>query len=281
MLVQVLPTFDSEKEENAVASADEVEKLIPDDPVPVGESELLPALNIHAQLVEATAKHVPETAPIVIEQTPEAEEAERAVLVQISELLNADFASGHPTVAEEVVHRPMIMPYAEDDERPFMPMPYASDSDTDDINRRLDGKTEKSDNSKFDSWIISGFRGMPTNATPANLSDLSKCQEDPHHHQQYSGCPYTGCPATDYRSMDRFPVAIPRQVETAPKTGGEEESEIMHRHITPRLQKKLRNLIPGDIDCEKRDVPKHPEVDTMEFRRTDRSLRELAPGGPY
>jgi hypothetical protein len=281
MLVNTLSALGvATSEDDSTALAADGGSLIPDDPVPVLDAALLPAVvnNPDAVLVETVAlPQITSSTPIVIEHTPAEGEAERAASDNAAALLRPPEEFGPSPAIEVAAHRPMIMPYADDDDRLLNPMPFAEaeESAADDpctvfLHSWMDffGKACES----AAGFALSVSEGLPS------------CEENAHHYdQQYPGCPNTGCPARDYHPFDRFPVAIPRQAEPEPKTGGgEENSELMLRQLTPRLQKKLRELIPGDVDCEKSGTgPKQSGIDTMEFRRSDRTLRELAPGGPY
>lgn len=259
--------------DDATASAGDPDRFIPDDPVPVVELEPQPLLL--GRVVEVADTPPPQLAgstPIVIEPT----ETESPASVSVAELLRQSEESGPPTAAEEAARRPLIMPYADDGERPLTPMPFAEDEP---VLQKAD--TPWVDFLKFWQGLFAKPDGRSGQSAQPGSDDLPRCQEDASHHQQYSGCPYTGCPATGPRPAGPGPI-VPVHTEPAPTTGGGEESEMPLRKVTPRLQKKLRELIPGDIDCAPAGVvPRHPEIDTMEFRRTDRTLRELAPGGPY
>src|SRR5262249_15147132 len=145
--------------------------------------------------------------------------------------------------AEEAARRPLIMPYAEDDDRPLTPMPFAEDEPAP---RKAEAPWV--DFLNFWQGLFTKPEGSSGQSARPGSDDLPRCQEDVHYHQQYSGCPYTGCPATGANPSAPRPAVPPHTVPT-PTTGGAEESEIPLRKVTPRLQKKLRELIPGDIDC--------------------------------
>jgi hypothetical protein len=92
-------------------------------------------------------------------------------------------------------------------------------------------------------------------ALPKSEAGPADCCEDPHRHYQCPACPYTGqsyprCPATG--------GCAPRP-QAAP--GGEGGAS---------KRKK----------CEEDDCPIHPEVDTMEYRRSDGNLHDYGAGNP-
>jgi hypothetical protein len=272
MLVNSLSALGA-SDDVATAASGDPDRFIPDDPMPVVEIEPLPLLVSRVvEVVEAPPPQIASSTPIAIEPDDLGQPAPG----NLADLLRQSDESGPPAATEEAAHRPMIMPYAEDGDSPLMPMPFAEAEEP----VRQKAEDPWPEFLKFWQDFFSKPEGSPEHSARPESDDLSKCQEDAHYHQQYSGCPYTGCPATGSHTRDQMPI-VPRHTEPTPGTGVEEESEMPLRRVTPRLQKKLRELIPGDIDCEPGVVPRHPDIDTMEFRRTDRTLRELAPGGPY
>jgi hypothetical protein len=98
------------------------------------------------------------------------------------------------------------------------------------------------------SWsdFLKACGGCPDASKPPP-DGQTNCREDVHHHEHYSGCPYIGPDRVD-------PPAAPKA--SRPGQGGK------HR---PRQ---------GATE----DCPRHPEVDTMEFRRSDGSLNEYGTG---
>jgi hypothetical protein len=161
---------------------------------------------------------------------------------------------------------PAVMPYCTDDEAPAAGVPAMPPAEEDKGAAEMHAEW-------FRFWM--GFfhesgpaKGTTETAVPP-AGDTPKCQEDPHYHEHYSGVPYTGGiqPAPSYQAKSTSP-------NTAKKPGQEECSE-------PATPKKHKANYPGG-KCGKTDeCPAHPEIDTMEYRRSDGRLDEYGPGGPF
>jgi len=95
---------------------------------------------------------------------------------------------------------------------------------------------------------------------PKGVTDPDECKEDPYHHYQHSGCPYTG------RMPSDAPLPAPKNND------GGEKSAPAKPHKKVKLPK-----VGGVEDSE--TTPIHPEVDTMEFRNSDRTWDDY--GWPY
>lgn len=108
-------------------------------------------------------------------------------------------------------------------------------------------------------------RGGEETAEPARAAEPPSCQEDAHYHEHYSGCPYTGY----HLPSKRCPVT-PVQAEPGKHRGEDECCE-------EPAPKKHKVNYPGKAGKDE-ECPKHPEVDTMEYRRSDGSLSEYGPG---
>ncbi len=86
------------------------------------------------------------------------------------------------------------------------------------------------------------------------------CRHCPHH----SGCPTNYCPYTGRTYPEpTAPAARPKK-----SPGGAEDSEAPAKHH------------PKGCD-EGEGCPLHPEVDTMEYRKSDGRLDDYGPGGPF
>jgi hypothetical protein len=86
------------------------------------------------------------------------------------------------------------------------------------------------------------------------------CHHCPHH----SGCPTNYCPYTGRTYPEpTAPAARPKKSH-----GGAEDSEAPAKHH------------PKGCD-EGEGCPMHPEVDTMEYRKSDGRLDDYGPGGPF
>ena len=105
------------------------------------------------------------------------------------------------------------------------------------------------------------FRGKPSEDFGGEESEvhsprgIPSCQEDPAYNYQYPGCTYTGsCPGAGPGSP-----AIPREYNGKPQQNFGLTQPAVHP-LKPAPSRKYTR----DEEC-----PVHPEVDTMEFRRTD------------
>jgi hypothetical protein len=143
---------------------------------------------------------------------------------------------------------PTVMPYCTDEqvEQPPAPhMPYAQEK----------GQTPEQ---PFSPWLGLG-KGTGEGHMPP-------CQEDSHYYEHYSGCPYVAPRQSEY-----LPHPAPA---VAPPTGrGGDECWDMTAPA-PKVHKVKYQAGP----CGKEDCPRHPEVDTMEYRKSDGGLNEYGPG---
>jgi hypothetical protein len=155
----------------------------------------------------------------------------------------------------------MVMPYCTDEEasaETAPPMP------------RADEEPAVTANPFFQFWMSlfgepNEGKGSQEAAGPARADDPPSCQEDEHYYEHYSGCPYTGY----HLPSQRCPVT-PIDAEPAKRPPQDECSE----EHTPKKHKVHHrgDCTPGE------ECPAHPEVDTMEYRRSDGGLNEYGPG---
>jgi hypothetical protein len=279
MLVNFLTGLsEATTDEEAVALAGEGGSLIPEDPIPVPPLDtplLADMINPEAAPIEAPPPQITSSMPIVIEPSPLEAEVERT---SVATLLQPPQESNSLSTENLLAHRPMIMPYAYDEDQPLRPMPFAEAEELSPV------QADDPCMAWLHSWmgVLDQACASASKWTWPRADSLPSCQKDVHHHQQYPGCPYTGVPATDGPLQDRLPIAAPRQAEPEPTAGGAEEtSDMLLRRLTPRLQKKLQELLPEASNARKFETPRPRGIDTMEFRPSDRTLSELAPGGPY
>jgi hypothetical protein len=247
------------------AGGDEVaEGFVPDEPRPVTGTpilELSPETTLSAVLDMPTPKRLSGGSPIVIEENPELTPPSTVDLAGLGKDENTEGVT-------EVAYFPKVMPFAPEDSAPTTPMPPAKDYEANEVGRPdTDSAGQTFTPQSFLEFWIDVFV-QPVAPAKQEPGDVPNCVEDMHFHHRDMGCPYSGCPGY-------YPI-VPKQTDT-PK-GSEENSEMPMK--SPRLQKKLRELVPGDVDCEKKDSPRHPEVDTMEYRKSDGKLNEL-PLGPF
>jgi hypothetical protein len=112
------------------------------------------------------------------------------------------------------------------------------------------------------SFWMSLLQNMSRGAAP-------QCQEDIHQYEHFSGCPYIA-PA----KLDRPQLSVP--AVAAPKGRGQDECCEEAATPAPKIHKTKYQAVPKS----KEDCPRHPEVDTMEYRKSDGGLNEYGPG-PY
>jgi hypothetical protein len=253
------------------------EMCIPDDPTPVAEEapvEPAPPLPVSGVL-EAPQAEVRAPAPIVIHEEPEPatppqpEEPSESESKEPSGTPTVATASG-PAVPEKTY--PPLMPYCTDDATP-MRMPYA------DENEDSGAGQAGTDPDNGTSWWQRLFHlrapegRVPGGAEPSEPDGASDCREDGNYHQHYSGCPYTGrcCPDSP---KPKAPVSARPDRKPHGKGEAGEEQEPPAEPETHGQKQHYKGCRDGD------DCPRHPEVDTMEFRPSDRGLNEYGPGGP-
>jgi hypothetical protein len=102
-------------------------------------------------------------------------------------------------------------------------------------------------------------------AEPARAAEPPNCQEDEHYYEHYSGCPYTG-----YHLPSRRCPVTPIEAEPTKRPGQDECSE----EPAPKKH-KVHHRGQG---AEEEECPKHLDVDTMEYRRSDGGLNEYGHG---
>jgi hypothetical protein len=103
--------------------------------------------------------------------------------------------------------------------------------------------------------------GASTGASvvPQPARERTDCQEDVHYHDHYSGCPYTGPGEAVPPAAGKKPWHAPGGDDCCPSP--------LRRNARPRTGK------PGPKQGAE-DCPRHPEVDTMEYRPSDGGLNE-------
>jgi hypothetical protein len=241
------------------------EAAVPDEPRPVLAAET----NRPAPAPIVIAEEEPELCRPLDPEACEPPRPECAVApMATGSLCPPAIVNGNPGQAPAVECRtedqfptcPMVMPYCTDEEAPVEKAPRMP---------RADEEPALGANAKvqFQFWVEGLKQGKEEQQTngPAQGDDAPNCQEDEHYYEHYSGCPYTGyhlpsqrCPVTP---IDAEPVKRPNQDECS------EES----------APKKHKVNHPGK-SVESEECPAHPDVDTMEYRRSDGGLNEYGPG---
>jgi hypothetical protein len=152
---------------------------------------------------------------------------------------------------------PTVMPYCTDEEESApeeLPMPRAAE--------------EGLEHQVFSFWM--GWFGMTgpviSETSEPPMDDVPRCEEDLHYFEHYSGVPYTG-PCQ--------PPCRKRPSPARPPLKGKGEDDCCEPPQALKIHKAHYNGPPRAEDC-----PSHPEVDTMEYRRSDGGLNEFGPG-PY
>ena len=116
------------------------------------------------------------------------------------------------------------------------------------------------------------------------------CQVDPNYHKQYPGCPYMGgdpathhCPSpmTGPAPMHHHRKKVKASPIVDPKPDAEEAEESPSDAAVPFPMDRPASERPQNLGpTPDEDMPHHPEVDTMEFRKSDAKEGEFDPQ-PY
>jgi hypothetical protein len=141
-----------------------------------------------------------------------------------------------------------------------MMMPYCIDEDD-----AADLPLEKPFKAAAVHGTKSGLPSCETSEFPWE-EKVPDCKEDGHLHEQYSGIPFVGprpvSPTPPLKGQT--PGAVPGQENC--KQPGDSGPKLHKSHYGS-------HLCP---DC----CPGHPNIDTMEYRKSDGGLNEYGPGGP-
>jgi hypothetical protein len=109
---------------------------------------------------------------------------------------------------------------------------------------------------------------MPEGVAPMDLNGPPNCQEDPHYHHQYPGCPYTGgCPYQGGHGYPTMKDFAPPQIEKDKKP--KKKKKEIKATPTSMLKKLSESLLE---DLKNAQSPKRCGLDTMECRPTDAKL---------
>jgi hypothetical protein len=237
----------------AHATTDPIDECIPDDPQPVAPEPAKEQAMLTEQISPVTEREFVEAAPIVINEDDF--EVDRAPVIPIPNE-NADMQG------QEVPPKgfPLVMPHCQNDEDGPATPPKMPRADAEDETKQT----------VFKEWMelfAEGKGDKPTTVEelPAPKEENEeqaepKCEEDPHLHEHYPGCPHTTCPYIG-RQMKKIKRGWILDGDPKPKKGSEESSE------EPRH--------PG---TGKEECPRTKGVDTMEYRKSDAGLDEYGPG---
>jgi hypothetical protein len=228
-------------------AAGSVEECIPDDPQPIAPEPKGEVVTLNEIEVEA--------APIVIGEEEPMPREEAAPVVPAP--IDGNVAKGCP----------IVMPYCQDDgDKPMTPpiMPGADASDEKSTSEDAEAATFKEWMKLFNS--NKKEKSPISEELPAPVEDKEpqaepKCQEDTHLHEHYPGCPRVTCPYTGKSDRSCTPVR---------KSGSEEASE-----EPPYEGKKSPR---GKVGKTKEEELPEPNIDTMEYRKSDAGLNEYGPG---
>jgi hypothetical protein len=252
---------------------------LPDDPEPV--ADVKEGSTLCAEPDELTCKPVApgpvvETsgaAPIVIKE-PKSEEVglpmpETPRVDQSSVAL--DPASEYP--GEVVPAAPSTMPPCEDDiellpmPKPvaeLLPMPHEDEEqescDWMDLNEE-----------QLLNYFRRGIEEMPGSAGKADSDAHPEWREDRDRHQDYPACPHGGCSPSGKPGS-----ACPHQPAGDSVHPAGHSSEDPSEHVTHSALRKLSIFREHTLD-EDFGTP-HPEVDTMEYRSSDKPLYDFGHG---
>lgn len=142
--------------------------------------------------------------------------------------------------------------------------------------------TEETPKADEPPMVPEGVSGEESEMKPGTPPD---CREDPHHDVQYQGCPYMGgCPGMHH--VPPPPIPEQRVKVKKKKTASKPETvedpgvhqtkfeEIAEPHMSRDI-KPNRHYTPAWK--ERGSYPEDPEVDTMEFRKSDAKKGEFDP----
>jgi hypothetical protein len=163
-------------------------------------------------------------------------------------------------IEDSVPPCPMVMPYCTDEEAAVEkapPMPRADE----------ESALGAAATSFFQFWVEGLKQGKEEQQTngPAEGGVVPNCQEDEHYYEHYSGCPYTG-----YNRPSPLCPVTPIDAEPGKRPGQDDCTE-------EAAPKKHKVNHPGKA-VQGEECPAHPDVDTMEYRRSDGGLNEYGPG---
>ncbi|HZY87324.1 MAG TPA: hypothetical protein VFE78_20985 [Gemmataceae bacterium] len=160
---------------------------------------------------------------------------------------------------------PLSMPYCEDGRAPAPAhMPYADEGEEPAGAADAAPAQPKCECLKvFFKKLFKKSEDQPAAAEAEDGETKGEGEADYHryHPEHHSGCPANYCPYTGRCYPE------PSSPHTKKSHGGEEDSEAPATH---------------GKGCDKGEgCPKHPEVDTMEYRKSDGHLDDYGPGGPF
>jgi hypothetical protein len=262
----------STKSEMPHETAGSAEECVPADPQPI-DIEADKKIE-EGEMVQQPGDPIDEAAPIVIpeEEPPQNGQMVQAVPAPVD-------VNGVPVQGMPPNGCPIFMPYCQDDaDQPATPpiMPCAGeeeDKPAKQDDKKSQASSEESEQNVFNAWqklFESGQKNESKDVeelpppVEEESSDEPKCQEDPHRHENYSGCPHVTCPYTG----KTYPSCEP------PKSAGKEESQ--EPVEMPKPHDKKSHSGKG---CKIKDeCPRTQGVDTMEYRPSDGGLNEYGPG---
>jgi hypothetical protein len=249
--------------------------------IPVAPGSLFP-WTCPAQPSEATPDPVASCAPVIRAEFLTPSRTPAPIVIQEDDLPAVDASeeqdSGGPadhgpcpaalcppaTAEASQLHGPVPADYAEEHAPTCRTvMPYCTDDEADAMSKpHMPYAEELSAPERPHSFWMGLLEGPHQGA-------LAPCQEDGHSFEHYSGCPYIAPSKTDRRPKPPVPAVAP------PRRSGQDECSD-EPVPTPKVHKvKYQGGPPSREDC-----PRHPEVDTMEYRKSDGGLHEYGPG-PY
>jgi hypothetical protein len=216
---------------------------VPEDPLPA-EEELV-SKPVAPGPIEAIE---PASAPIVI---PEDDQPMPQTLSPVQHTGPINPAAECPP---GIAAGPTVMPYCEADEEPC---------------EMLTTPTPEAEILPMPSLVEEETGCQDTHSETPPVSEpapgTTECQEAPHHDYIIT-CPYTG------KSYPSCPGSQPCQPKCKPAAPPSEEASETHSRALHRKSSLFRNTGSDEVS------PCHPEVDTMEFRPSDRLLSDYGPG---
>jgi hypothetical protein len=246
------------------------EDCVPEEPVPsdpaagADDSKLAGVIDL-----DQFPQKVP--APVVIQEEDQA--VQTAKVPEMPADLQVPVAGGGEPCDESHVC-PQVMPYCPEEEGgKTMPTVPGEENALKAMAQSLFEKMVLESQERQTGYVEESESGEQKDS--ANQPEPTPCPHDSYHdHHRYSVCPYSGKCIELTEPETTCPVAEPIPAPYAEEQEPKEECQPARQGCKGK-KGKCRSHKVGSGGC-----PSHPDVDTMEFRPSDRNLNEY-PGGPY
>lgn len=253
------------------------------DPVPVGqECDAHEAMKLEmAGVMELPVAEAPAgPAPIVIpeDDAPLAAPADENANVTPVAASTIDVEGevcppAMPYCEDNSAPAPAHMPYADEGEEPAGAVDVQFQCEHTDVVGKVAAKGEAiAEHAKMKCECLKVFlqkffetHECETGTAEGDAKKDGGCEPGCHHCPHHSGCPTNYCPYTGRT----YPESAAPAARRKKSRGGAEGSEAPAKHH------------PHKGCDEGEGCPMHPEVDTMEYRKSDGRLDDYGPGGPF